>query len=124
MADEKVAVKPKTKKYRLTGRSHDGFEDDGVTRKRFVTGDMVSLTQDQFKAFEDKFEDPRDRNNSGNDEPEVTPTLPAQKAGKDQVKTDVVPEGSNAKENPTDQKPAGTQQGAGSAAHSSNTAKV
>lgn len=45
-----------TKKYKLIGRSHSGFEDDGKTRKEYKTDDMVPLTEDQFESFKDKFE--------------------------------------------------------------------
>lgn len=61
-----------TKKYKLIGRDHDGFDENGE-RKRFETGDMVPLTDTQYEAFKDKFEDPK----SKNDEDKVeSPTKP------------------------------------------------
>lgn len=51
----KEPVKVKTKLYTLVGRSHEGFDEDGMT-KTFVTGDKVALTDSQFEAFKDKFD--------------------------------------------------------------------
>lgn len=40
--------------YVLIGRDHDGFDKDG-SRKRYVTGDRVTLSKKQFAAFRNKF---------------------------------------------------------------------
>jgi len=45
------------KPYKLLARSFDGFDKDG-NRKRYEAGDMVDLTDDQFKAFKDQFVEP------------------------------------------------------------------
>lgn len=45
----------KTKLYKLVGRQHSGFDEDGKV-KNYVTGDEVPLTDTQYEAFGDKFE--------------------------------------------------------------------
>lgn len=47
-----------THKFRLKAHKHQGTLRKDGTRKMYKTGDLVSLTEDQFKAFGDKFEDP------------------------------------------------------------------
>lgn len=46
------------KEYRFIGRVFDGFEGEGdaAVRKRFTTGDVVKLTDEQYAAFSDQFE--------------------------------------------------------------------
>lgn len=87
MADKK----PKTKLYRLTGRQHAGFDDDGNV-KNFNTGDKVPLTESQYEAFKDKFEplNAKDDEEEGQGDPKLSPELPATKVGvaADKVTTD------------------------------------
>jgi hypothetical protein len=61
MADEDIK-KPsvwtkKAKKYRLTGRQHKGFSEDGSKVVDYETGDEVMLEPHQFEGFKDKFEE-------------------------------------------------------------------
>lgn len=63
----------KARKYRLVGRQHSGFSEDGMERVEFQTGDVVKLEPNEYEAFKDKFDSVKEVVVQAEPEPESAP---------------------------------------------------